>query len=622
MSLKRQRTHMCGFSNIDYRSKGDFESLKLYEPWQIPKDFGTMGKSYYHISYSNEKKIFSVSKNINKLRNIVQGTPDPKFYETAKYYQKNKIIPKTQQEFYTERVAQLDEMDLGKERYIGDSMMIADTYRYRKKKKNRAENPMKDLLNKQKSLSRFKKPKDLENKMAKLETQLVKIDINETLDNKIDLQKIQDIRFALRRRYANRSDFRKIFKEWDLDCMGEITLYSAHDMINRLSIPINYNETRALIASSNTRGTETLNLEEFMHLIFSDNEALIVDLDKLKYKDEKLYKEGKDTESIKNNMKKSIVEMNKTNQIFTIKQLVHSRSTIIDKAAKKFNVNKDKCTKAEFIKLMRSLKFPEKYYRDILMDSLYKSYLNSDGKTMNVTKFCEECLKLIEENNFMEFKDKNLQFFEEKIKNQLEEKEKTIKELMPEKMSRLKLVEDLDKQVEEKKEIKEKFEKEENEKLKEVINPQPSTEFINKVFKDHYIMFKRLNEAEDKFSANPNRTQKDKPKTRFNANPAHKNTFYMINQDPRGSSYINEKDRFNVTTMNELTDFIKKDREKRKMKELEKLKKINFYETMRESACKNMEKIFEQKDISCQNKRSQRKYNYELFNKIRNEFIE
>ena len=123
-------------------------------------------------------------------------------------------------------------------------------------------------------------------------------------------------------------------------------------------------------------------------------------------------------------------------------------------------------------------------------------------------------------------------------------------------------MEDLDKQVEEKKEIKEKFEKEENDKLKEVINPQPSTEFINKVFKDHYIMFKRLNEAEDKFSANPNRTQKDKPKTRFNANPAHKNTFYMINQDPRGSSFINEKDRFNVTTMNELTDFIKKDREK------------------------------------------------------------
>ena len=131
MSLKKQRTHMCGFSNIDFRSKGDFESLKLYEPWKIPKEFGTMGKSYYHISYTDSKKIFSVSKNINKLKNIIQDTPDPKFYQTAIYYKKNKIIPNILQEFHTERVAQLDEIDIGKEKYIGDSMMISDIYRYR-----------------------------------------------------------------------------------------------------------------------------------------------------------------------------------------------------------------------------------------------------------------------------------------------------------------------------------------------------------------------------------------------------------------------------------------------------------------------------------------------------------
>ena len=78
-------------------------------------------------------------------------------------------------------------------------------------------------------------------------------------------------------------------------------------MINNLSIPINYNETRALIASSNTRGTETLNLEEFMHLIFSDNPALDVDLTKLKFKDEKLYTEGAQVENLKKNMKMNIM---------------------------------------------------------------------------------------------------------------------------------------------------------------------------------------------------------------------------------------------------------------------------------------------------------------------------
>ena len=500
--------------------------------------------------------------------------------------------------------------------------MIADIYRYRTQKKDRISHPIKNILNRQKFLNKYKKPKELQNKSAKLETQLVKLDVNETLDNKIDLKKIQEIRFALRRRYANRTDIRKIFKEWDINCMGEITLYSAHDMINRLNIPINYNETRALIASSNTRGTESLNLEEFIHLIFSDNEALKVDLDKLEYKDEKLFEEGIDSENIKNNMKKSILEMNKTNEIFFIKQQVHSRTTIINNEAHKNNINTEKCPKNEFIKLMRSLKLPEKYYRDILMNSLYNSYLNNDGTSMNLTNFCDDCLKLREDNNFLQFKEKNLKFFEKKIKNQLDEKEETIKELMPEKNARLKLQDDLKQQIEEKKQIKKQFEIEENNKLKDIINPQPSTDFINKVYKDHFQMFKKLNEVEDKFSTKPNITKKDKPKTRFNGNPMHKNTFYMINQDPRGSSFMTEKDRFNITTMNELTDFIRKEREQKKMKDIAKLKKINFYETMREDACKNMEKIYEQKVLSCQNKRSIRQYDYELLNRIRNEFIE
>ena len=621
MSLKRQRTHMCGFSNIDFRSKGEFENLKLYEPWKIPKDFGTMGKSNYHISYTNAKRIFSVSKNLNKFKNIIQDSPDPKLYKTAMYYKKNRIKPNTLQDFYIERVAQLDEIDIGKEKYIGDSMMISDTFRYRTQRKNKIGQPIRNLINKQKNINIFKKPKELQNKSAKIETQLVKLDVKETLNNKVDLEKIQEIRFALRRRYANRKDIRKIFKEWDISCMGEISLYSAHEMINRLNIPINFNETRALIASSNTRGTESLNLEEFIHLIFSNNKALKIDLDKLKYKDEKLYKE-EEAEKIKKNMIKSILEKNKANEILYIKHHVRTRTTLIYNQAQKINIDTEKCSKKEFIKLFRSLKFPEQYCNDTLIDSLFNSYLNNDGITMNLTKFCDDCCKLNEENNFLEFKEKNLNIFEKKIKEQIVKKEETIKELMDEKKYRLQLSNDLIKQIEEKKENKKQLEIEENKKLKEVINPQPSTEFINKVFKDHFQMFKKLNEVEDKFSAEPNKNKKEKPKTRFNGNPAHKNTFYMINQDKRGSSFITEKDRFNVTTMNDLSDFVKKEKELKKRKDLAKLKKINFYEAMREDACKNMEKIFEQKDLSCQNKRSIRKYNYELINRIRNEFIE
>jgi len=621
MSLKLQRVHRCGYSNIDFRSKGDFESLKLYEPWQIPKEFGTMGKSSYYPSYSQAKKIFSVSKSVNKLKNIVQGSPDPKSYPGVLYYKKNNIKPNIVQEFRVERVAELDENDIGKEKYIGDSMMIADINKSRRERKNKKIDIKEKITEKKELIQKIEKEKALKNKEAIHETQIVKINAKETLDNKIDLKKVQEIRLALRRRYANRTDIRKIFKEWDLNAIGEITIYSAHDMINRLSIPINYNETRALIASSNTRGTETLNLEEFMHLIFSDNEALKVDLDKFELKDEKLFSEGIESENMKNNLQKSILEMNKNNEILTIKQQLHTRTSIINLAAINNDINTDKCTKEQFKLLMQTLKFPEKYYRGILMDTLFNSYINEDKETMNMTKLCEDCLNMKDENNFSDFKDRVLDNFKGKIINQKNCIDETIKELNFERENRKDLVNSLMQQIEEKKEIEKKINEIEEKKTKEVLNPQPSTSFINKVYKDHRLMYERLNKAEQTFVASPNIGLMEQYKTRFNGNPKHKDTFYMINQDPRGSSHINEKERFDVASTR-LARYIIEDKEKKRLKDLAKLSTIRKFEDMRREACKTMERIFEQRDLSCQNKRAQRKYDYELLNKIRNEFVE
>ena len=621
MSLKLQRMHRCGYTNLDFRSKGDFESLKLYEPWKIPKEFGTMGKSFYYPSYSEAKKIFSVSKSLNKLKNIVQGSPDPKAYPGALYYKKNNIKPNIIQEFRVERVAELDESALGKDKYIGESMMIADINKYRKERKHKKFDLKEKFEEKKELIHKIEKEKDLKNKEATQETQLVKINAKETLDNKIDLKKVQEIRLALRRRYANRTNIRKIFKEWDLNAVGEITLYSAHDMINRLNIPINYNETRALIASSNTRGTESLNLEEFMHLIFSDNEALKVDLNKLEFKDEKLFSEGVESENVKTNLQKSLVEMNKNNDILTIKQQLHSRTSILNLAALNNNINKDKCTKEQFIFLMQTLKFPEKYYRDILMDTLFKSYINPDNETMNLNKLCEECLNMKEENNFSDFKDRILTNFKTKIETQEKSVAETVLDLKKEKEDRKELVNYLKKQIEDKKEIEKKIKEIEDLKEKEVLNPQPSTAFINKVYKDHRLMYEKLNKAEQTFVASQNIGLMDQYKTRFNGNPKHKNTFYIVSQDPRGSSYIDEKNRFNISS-NNLTDFIKNDKEKKRLKELAKLNTIRKYENMRKEACRTMEKIFEQKNLASLNKRSDRKFQYELLNKQRNEFVE
>lgn len=106
------------------------------------------------------------------------------------------------------------------------------------------------------------------------ETQLHKLNAEKTLENRVNIEKLQEIRLCLRRRYASRNNIRKIFKDWDKENKGEISVYDAYKMINDLSIPINIDETRALISSSNKRKSENLNVEEFMHLIFNDNDEL------------------------------------------------------------------------------------------------------------------------------------------------------------------------------------------------------------------------------------------------------------------------------------------------------------------------------------------------------------
>ena len=47
------------------------------------------------------------------------------------------------------------------------------------------------------------------------ETQLVKIENKGTLEGKVNLIKVRDIRRALRRRYASRKNPAKIFSAWD-----------------------------------------------------------------------------------------------------------------------------------------------------------------------------------------------------------------------------------------------------------------------------------------------------------------------------------------------------------------------------------------------------------------------
>lgn len=48
MNIRRERTHQCGLTNIDYRTKGDVQSLDRYQANLKFADMGTMNRTGYN----------------------------------------------------------------------------------------------------------------------------------------------------------------------------------------------------------------------------------------------------------------------------------------------------------------------------------------------------------------------------------------------------------------------------------------------------------------------------------------------------------------------------------------------------------------------------------------------
>jgi hypothetical protein len=116
-------------------------------PWKVKKEYGTMGNDLFKLPMNEHKKILKVTENINSQRNVLQEIPDPKYYKTAQFYQTNNIPIKAKAMFISDRVAQLDESFKGKEKYIGDGMMISDLTKNRRLQKEYEEKVKQKIIN-------------------------------------------------------------------------------------------------------------------------------------------------------------------------------------------------------------------------------------------------------------------------------------------------------------------------------------------------------------------------------------------------------------------------------------------------------------------------------------------
>ena len=644
MSLKRERSHHYGFTNIDYRTKQDKSSLLLYQPWHYSKNFGTMGNSNYLIPEDKKKKILKISSNINKLKNLSTGIPNPKTYETCKFYNKNKILVGLKKEFFNERIAELDESLIGKDVFNGDSMMISELNKkrrnlklekirnYKKKKCSSAENIFNsnyDLLNNDNKEKEKKEIFDYKNENGK------KNENNNLIENKIDLNKVKKIRDLLRKRYSVKSDYFNIYKTWN-ECSGkEINLIQAHNIINKLGININYNETKALIASVNDRGTDNMNINEFFRLIFNENPEFNIDKNNFEYKNEEYYenlKKNKSYDKLNLISKNKYSSKEKNDDIHFLEEFLRLKLPKLSRNFHDNGIDESNINNNTFINSLQLFSIPKRYFDNEIIKGFIEKFHNDNNKeNFDFKKYCNYCLSKSlhsknENDDFFNIKDKNINILEKKLiksKSQIYENKLKLKEYEQQKKEYIDLIK---KEINEKKRKKDWVDINKNydfPKENEINSMQPSKEYFNKLYfnKDEYK--KKIDEIEKSYIQLPSLTNKIKPKTRRSSfNPLYKNTFNIIQPEINSSLYLDEKKRFSINNLNDKNDFINKEKMDKKNKSEIRKQNLLLHQNIFEKNSKNLDLKNELKDSIEYANKIKRIYDYEIKNQIKNQLLE
>lgn len=88
-----------------------------------------------------------------------------------------------------------------------------------------------------------------------------------------------DIRRALRRKYASRTNLHRIFSQWDKDAKGGISVNDLFNGLNKIGITTTLDQAAAIHgAATQTDSDPNLSLQEFSDLLFSADENFTVNL--------------------------------------------------------------------------------------------------------------------------------------------------------------------------------------------------------------------------------------------------------------------------------------------------------------------------------------------------------
>ena len=457
MSLKRPRIHFSGISNNDFRTKGEIKKIKLFQPFHESKNFGMMGLSNYKLPLSIHKELFKPTIGINEGKYVENDIQYPKIYDSSLFYQNNSMRIKPKNILIGQRSKQLDTSEYrGGLEYNGDSMMIVETNKKRKeikmKEKIIQENLKKkhigvisggimlkhDFINNNNSAileDDNKNRNDDDTKIMKHKRLIKSSSDGIYLDKKVSKERLNEIKNKIYNRLKTHNNTKEIFVNWQKNYLNnkELSIYDLHKIINDLGIPITYNETFAIIASSNKRNTDKLNYEEFKDIFLNDNNKTIeTDFSRIPYQNESIYIENNKKEEENKKQLLNDLKISQNENYFSLQKIIRSRYPNFLQTMNKLQNEKGKnnenlnglCDLPTFKEVLDTIKIPEKYKNDSIINTIYNQYKIPNNNLMNYEKYIENCKNIKETNDFFIFQNGYLNLIKKKLDKNEEERKK------------------------------------------------------------------------------------------------------------------------------------------------------------------------------------------------------
>jgi len=215
--------------------------------------------------------------------------------------------------------------------------------------------------------------------------------------------------------------------------------------------------------------------------------------------------------------------------------------------------NKQKCTFEKLHQVLRDMRIPERFLEEKMVKAVFNEH--NDNTEFNYVDFIEKLSYVKEDCEFFNYKMRNLENLQHKVNTERAHLNDLIQEnedVLLRQRDKFKSIENGYVQA-----IEEKSHKNVEKPVRIPSSMQPSAEYSNKVFSNSSYYFYKHKEIENTFSPDILAIKMARPKTRYGANPSHKNTFvnFQGENDPEafkknrclsGCLFPRKKDNFEM----------------------------------------------------------------------------